>query len=428
MKKITFIILILLLFVISSSCIIDNPSNQNNKENIASSPPVPDMSENSTPKLSYEERMINNMSLDEKIGQLVILGFSEGTTDEELKKLIQVNKVGGFILFRRNYSNFRELYELNSKLKNYNKENKLPLFIAIDEEGGTVSRIPKEGITMPDARIFGQIDDLSLTEKSGRIIGKQLYSAGVNMNFAPVLDILSRNDNTLLKNRSYGNNANKVSSHGLSYIKGINEEGIISVPKHFPGHGHTNTDSHASLPIINIDLDTLNNRELVPFRNAINADIDAMMIGHLSFPKIDESGKPASRSKVFLTDILRNQLGFKGIAISDDLEMAGFVKGKESLEDAVIESFNAGMDIFVICHTKEMQYRVLEALRKGLSKGLISEDRINQTLERIIKVKTKYTLSNEMNLQYDEAFDLFIDSEYRDFINSTRKAFTESTN
>lgn len=420
MKKIMLTILLSLVFVLQSSCMIDKPSSPGNDGNKPSNPSAPDVEENYTPEPSFEEMIISNMSLDEKIGQLVILGFSEGTTEEDLKKFIQIDKVGGFIFFRRNYNNFRELYELNSNLKSYNKENKLPLFIAVDEEGGTVSRIPKEGVTMPDAKIFGQIDDLSLTEESGKIIGKQLYSAGVNLNFAPVLDILSRNDNTLLKRRSYGNNADKVSAHGISFIKGIKEEGVIAAPKHFPGHGNTNIDSHGSLPVIDIDRSTMDQRELIPFKNAIDAGIDALMIGHLSFPKIDESGKPASRSKVFLTDILRNQLGYEGIAISDEIEMVGFAEGKESLEDAVIESFNAGMDVFVIGHTKELQSRVLEALKDGVAKGLITENRINESLEKIIKVKRKYNLSNEMNLQYDEAYDLFIDSEYRDFVNHVK--------
>ena len=228
---------------------------------------------------------------------------------------------------------------MNLKLKNLNKNNPLPLFISVDEEGSTVSRLPKEGTKVPDAVVFGNINDENLTEKSGIIIGRQLYAAGINLNFAPVLDILSTKDNKLLKLRSYGKDIDIVSKHGIAFINGLASQGIISVAKHFPGHGYTNKDSHGTLPVINIDYTTLKNRELVPFQNAINAGIDVVMIGHLAFPKIDSSGKPATKSKVFVTDILRNELGFQGITLTDDIEMKGFIDDKQSLEESVIESF-----------------------------------------------------------------------------------------
>ena len=140
------------------------------------------------------------------------------------------------------------------------------------------------------------------------------------------------------------------------------------------------------------------------------------MVGHLAYPKIDESGKPASKSKVFLTDILRNELNFQGIAITDEIEMYGFMEEKKSLEESVIEAFNAGIDVFVIGHTKDIQKKVLKALMDGVSRGLIKEERLDKSLRRIIKVKNKYKLSNTMNMDFEEAYNLFTDEENRQFL------------
>ena len=415
MKKLLPKVLFFIFLILLTSCQKPSELLPDKQGEDSVSPPVEVPDEKPT-EPSYEDKIISTMSLDEKIGQLVIIGFPEGTQDEVLIKAIRDNKVGGFILFRRNYKNFKELYELNSKLKDWNKDNPLPLFISVDEEGGTVSRIPKDGVTIPDAKVFGNINDTALTERSGSVVGKQLQASGINLNFAPVLDILSISDNALLKVRAYGKDADRVSNHGISFIKGLTSEGIIAVPKHFPGHGNTTVDSHGNLPMIDITRSLMEERELIPFKNAINEGIDAIMVGHLAFPKIDESGKPASKSKAFVTDILRKELGFQGIAISDEIEMKGFINDGQPIEDAVIEAFNAGIDIFIIGHTKEIQDKVLKALKDGVTNNLISEKRLNESLKRIITVKKNYNLSDEMNLNYEDAYKLFTDEENRQFL------------
>lgn len=415
MKKalLVFLLIVVGLFLISCSKKTE-PIEYNNK-NLSSNEPKEYEGNNSVGK-SHEDTLIEDMKLNEKIGQLLIVGFPQETPEKDIMDYIAIDKVGGFILFKRNYGNFKELYGLNSKLKDWNKNNPLPLFISIDEEGGTVSRLPKEGTKIPDAAVFGKINDDKLTEKSGVIVGKQLYAAGINLNFAPVLDILSLKDNTLLKLRAYGKDGNMVSKHGIAFINGLKSQGIISVPKHFPGHGDTDKDSHVTLPVINIDEITLKNRELIPFEDAINAGIDAIMVGHLAFPKIDESVKPATKSKIFLTDVLRNELNFQGIALTDEIEMYGFMDNEQSLEESVIEAFNSGIDVFVIGHTKEIQKKVLKALIDGVSEGLITEERLNESLRRIIKVKNKYKLSNTMNMDFEEAYNLFTNEENRQFL------------
>ncbi len=394
MTKISFKLpLIILILVFLISCKKTKDPVKDNHENIPpEEPPIPNVEIK-----TYEETIIENMTVKEKIGQLVIVGIAQNTADEQISELITDEKVGGIILFKRNFDSFNKLYEINSKLKNINKDNILPLFISVDEEGGSVSRLPNEGVKFPDAATFGRIDDVNLTEKAGSVIGRQLNSVGINLNFAPVLDILTNKNNKLFNLRCYGKDAETVSRHGTAFIKGLLSQGIIPVGKHFPGHGDTDSDSHITLPVIDADYTLLKSRELVPFINAINAGLEAIMVGHLSLPRLDDSGTPASKSKIIINNILRDDLGFQGIILTDDIEMAGFLSDEKTLEDSVIDAFNAGVDIFIIGHTKDIQMEVLNALTVGIEKGLITEERVNQSLKRIIGLKHKYNLSDIMN-------------------------------
>lgn len=392
-KKSLKLLLIIIVSIFLISCRNTKNPIKDNDENIPfDEPPTPHVDIK-----TYEETIIENMTVKEKVGQFVIVGFAQNTVDEQIEELITYEKVGGFILFKRNFNSFNELYELNSKLKSINKDNKLPLFISVDEEGGSVSRLPEEGVKFPDAATFGRIDDMKITEDAGSVIGRQLNVAGINMNFAPILDILTNNNNKLFKLRCYGKDAETVSRHGIAFTRGLISQGIIPVGKHFPGHGDTENDSHVTLPVIDADYTLLKKRELVPFLNAIDAGLEAIMIGHLSIPKLDDSGVPASKSKIIITNILRNELGFQGIVITDDIEMKGFLSDKKALEESIIDSFNAGVDIFIIGHTKDVQIKVLNALMSGIEDGLITEERVNQSLKRIISLKHKYSLSNIMN-------------------------------
>ena len=306
-------------------------------------------------------------------------------------------------------SALKELYDLNVELKNNNINNPLPLFISIDEEGKSVSRLPEDANKIPDAVDFGSIDDIKLTEKAGAIIGEELYAMGINMNFAPVLDIPVLKNNTLLKRRAYGKEPSIVSRHGIAFINGLSSQNIISVAKHFPGHGGSNMDSHKTLPLLDAEYSLIKNRELIPFKNAIKEGIDAVMLGHLAFPKIDDSGLPASRSKVFITEILRESLGFEGITVTDDIEMYGFLGNNKNIDELIVEAFNSGIDIFLISHTKKLQKDVLDALYDGVKKGHITKERLDESLKRIIKIKLKYFLSNEMNMDFDKAYGILTD-------------------
>ncbi|MDU1856122.1 MAG: glycoside hydrolase family 3 N-terminal domain-containing protein, partial [Clostridium baratii] len=223
---------------------------------------------------------ISNMSLDEKIGQLVISGFYGTTLDENILKLIKEDKISGVILFNRNVKDSSTLLSLNNSLKESNKNNKLPLFISVDEEGGLVTRMPKDIKRLPTNKYIGSLNNKDLSYNVGEILGEQLSYFGFNMNFAPVLDINSNPNNPVIGDRSFGNNKDTVAILGTSTMKGIQSKNIISVVKHFPGHGDTSVDSHVNLPVVNYDINRLKSFEFVPFKTAIQNGADAIMVGH----------------------------------------------------------------------------------------------------------------------------------------------------
>lgn len=245
------------------------------------------------------------------------------------------------------------------------------------------------------------------------MVAQELKAAGINLDFAPVLDIVNNPDNKLLIKRSYGSTPEAVSIHGTSFINGLQSEGVIAVPKHFPGHGSTDVDSHGKLPLIDTDKAVMENRELVPFKAAINEGLDAIMVGHIAFPKLDPSLLPATMSSYFLTDILRKDLGFEGITISDDIEMKGYINSKDTIEECVIASFNAGLDVFLIGHTKSIQGQVFNTLHDACVNGIISEERLNESVLRIIKVKLKNGLTDTMDYDIEEAGEIFGSSKHK---------------
>lgn len=344
---------------------------------------------------------IYNMSLDEKVGQLVVSGFYGTTLDENILKLIKENKISGVILFERNVKDSNSLLALNNSLKESNKNNKLPLFISTDEEGGSVTRMPKDIKRIPTNKYIGSLNNKDLSYKVGEILGEQLSYFGFNMNFAPVLDINSNPNNPVIGDRSFGNNTDIVSNLGTSTMKGIQSKNIISVVKHFPGHGDTSVDSHINLPVVNCDINRLKSFEFVPFKTAIQNGADAVMVGHILLPKID-SKYPSSMSYEIVTNILRKDLGFNGLVVSDDMTM-GAITENYSIEEASIKAINAGMDLLLVCQKYENTENVLKALKEAALNGTISKERLDNALYNIISIKKKY-ISNK---EYDN--DITID-------------------
>ncbi|PAB58650.1 glycoside hydrolase family 3 N-terminal domain-containing protein [Anaeromicrobium sediminis] len=330
--------------------------------------------------------ILNSMTLDEKIGQLFIFGYDGLSPSAEILSFIENHHIGGIIFFQRNVDNTTQLKESINILKKANP-SALPLFFSIDEEGGSVARIPNT--TFKSHRQLGIMDNTNETHRTGSEIGSTLREVGINMDFAPVLDMVNTKKNTLLYNRTFGSSASTVSKHGEAFYRGLRDEGIIPVGKHFPGHGNTIVDSHKNLPYIYYTKEELLEKDILPFTNLISEGLNVIMVGHISLPKIDPSNLPASQSNIIVNDLLRNELNFNGIAITDDTEMKGYASNDEAYKKAIVRSFNGGMDIFLVCHTLNKQNLALKSIKEAIETGIISEERLNQSVYRIITEKIR---------------------------------------
>lgn len=337
---------------------------------------------------------IDTMSLEEKIGQLIIAGFNGTSLDEDTKNLIKDDHIGGVILFSENIESVSQVVSLTNSIKSENNNNKIPMLISVDEEGGSVSRMPEELTKFPSNKVIGNKNNDKLSYSVGKVIGEEIHSLGFNMNYAPVLDINSNPNNKVIGNRSFGNNPEIVSRLGIQTMKGLMESNIISVVKHFPGHGDTSIDSHISLPVVQNDLERLNSFEFIPFKKAIENGVDAVMVSHILLPKIDKNN-PATMSKAIVSDILRSNLAFNGVVITDDMTMGAIVQNY-SIENAAIKSIDAGVDIIMVCHQYKNIKSTIEAIKKAVNiDKTISEERIDESVYRILKLKEKYNLSNK---------------------------------
>lgn len=330
---------------------------------------------------------ISNMSLEEKIGQLVIAGM-DGTSVQDLdKSLITDYHVGGFILYGNNLISKQQTQLLVNDLKTINKENNLPLFISVDQEGGRVSRLPDVENT-PSSLEIGEKNDKKYAYNIGRIIGGNVKLLGFNLDYAPVLDINSNPNNPIIGDRSFGNNAKIVSEMGIEEMKGIQSEKVISVVKHFPGHGDTSVDSHIQLPKVDKTLKELQEQEMIPFKQAIDNGADVIMVAHILLPKLDKM-YPASMSSVVMTDILRGQLKFNGVIITDDITM-GAIVNNFGIGDAAVRSILAGSDIILVAHDYNSITSVIQSIKTAVNNHVITEERINDSVERIMQLKDHY--------------------------------------
>ena len=365
--------------------------------------PTPPRQENPDGEERNEKMdLIATLTLEEKIGQLIFAGYQPGDP-AHLSELILEHKVGGIILFRRNITDLTGVVAVTAELHELNMNNPLPLFIGIDEEGGTVSRLPAGAMKLPDARVLGGINDPDLTYWAALALAQELRALGISVNFAPVLDVYLPGSD-FLYHRSFGTDPDVVALHGTAFAAGLKQGKVLAVGKHFPGHGGTPVDSHRTLPVIRDDLSTISLRELVPFRAVIAADIPALMVGHLAFPALDEMGLPATRSREIMSGLLRDDLDFDGLIFSDDLEMGAYLDGS-SWEISVVESIKAGCDILIIAHSLDRQEKAIKALRDAVLSGDLPMEQLDSAVKRIIRAKQELDLTHQ-SLPAEEAMGL----------------------
>ena len=340
-------------------------------------------------KDSYQTQL-ENMSLAEKAGQVVICGLKGYEIDSDVTSLIQDSKVGGVILFAKNIKDSTQLATITNSIKNLSNPE-IPPIIAIDEEGGMVSRMPSDIESMPSAYSIAQTGNTDLCYQSGEIIGKQLNALGLSTGFSPVLDIWSNPDNMIISSRAYGTTPEDVSTYATQVMLGLKSQEVIPVGKHFPGHGDTLDDSHYSLPVITKTKSELESYEFIPFKTAIDNGIPAIMVGHLLCTDIDNT-YPASLSKTMVTGILKTELGFNGVVFTDDLTMDA-IDNQYSVEDAGVMALNAGCDMLLVCHGYDNATNTINNIISAVENGTLSESRLNDAVYRILKLKSEYGIT-----------------------------------
>lgn len=352
---------------------------------------VEDENEEETEEIDNIEGKLASMSIEEKIGQLLIVGIEGKNISERELFQLNTNKVGGFIFFSRNIVDENQFLSLLNQIKEENLGD-IPLFLGIDEEGGIVSRLSTIYGNLPDARLLGGLDDDKISHEYGSILGKRLKALGLNLNFAPIMDINSNPSNPVIGNRAFGTTAEIVEKTGIKVMEGLKSENIVPTVKHFPGHGDTSVDSHLNLPIVNKTKEELLDLELSPFIKAIDEGVDMIMIAHILYPELD-SETPSTMSGIIMQDLLRDELGYENIIISDDMTM-GAITENYSIEEASIEFLKNGGDILLICHGEDNPSNVIAAIKESIENNEITIDEIDEKVYRVLSLKEEYKLED----------------------------------
>ncbi len=330
--------------------------------------------------------VVMSLPLELKIGQMIVAGFpGTALSGSSFESLARSRKIGNAILFARNIGTPEELFELTRSIKALMlRETGFPPLIAIDQEGGMVTRIRSGATFFPGAMACSAAGSLGDAGRMALAMGRELRALGVNFNLAPVADVNLNPANPVIGVRSFGEDPGRVSLFASAYARGFRRAGILCAAKHFPGHGDTDVDSHLGLPTVPHGLDRLRGVELVPFKRLISEGIPAIMTAHILFPALEPGGLPATLSSAVLTGLLRRELGFKGLIVTDCLEMGAIAGG---FPEAAVLAVEAGADLLFVSHTPEAQERAAVSIAEAVRAGRISESRIDESVSRILSVK-----------------------------------------
>ncbi len=334
--------------------------------------------------------MPQELTLRRKIGQMIMMGFLAKEATPELKQFLSDYQIGNIILFTRNVESKTQLHKLCSDLQEEITRNTgYPAFISVDQEGGMVARLPPDAVSIPAAMAIAATGNPHNAYEAGKITGEELSALGINMNLAPDMDINSNPDNPVIGVRSFGDTKETVTEFGLELINGLRDGGVLPVVKHFPGHGDTAVDSHLGLPVVEKTLSQLKENELVPFQAAIQNGVPGIMSSHILFPNIEAEKLPGTMSHTILTDVLRRQLGFDGLILTDCLEMDAVKKYYGTAQGALAAAL-AGADLLCVSHTADLVREVVELLEQAVESGELPEQIIDESVERILRYKARY--------------------------------------
>ncbi len=321
------------------------------------------------------------------VGQLIIAGFAGTSIPSELRALAREFDLGGVILFARNIEEPEQVAELAYEAKNLSGE--LPAWVSLDQEGGRVARLKTPFTEWPPMRALGRSGDLSLAARFGRALATELRAVGITLDYAPVLDVASNDGNAVIGDRALSGHADEVSKFGAAIIQAFQESGIACCGKHFPGHGDTTVDSHEALPVVEHSAKRLREIELVPFKKAVTVDVAALMTAHVLYLALDAE-LPATLSPAVVTSLLRKELKFEGLIVTDDIEM-GAISSAKPVPIATVQALTAGCDVVLLCgEDTERQVAALEAVIRAVEANDLPASRVEDALDRQRRVKEHF--------------------------------------
>jgi beta-N-acetylhexosaminidase len=323
-------------------------------------------------------------ALRRQCGQLLSVGFDGPAAPDQLLRRIAASEVGGVMLFRPNIASPGQVAELVGALRAAGPAQ-APLLVSVDQEGGVVQRLRAPLTVWPDMLSVGSAGDVVRTQQVGRALGDELAALGIGWDFAPVLDVHTNPANPVIGNRAFGTTPETVTAQGLAFWRGLRGAGLIGCGKHFPGHGDTRTDSHLDLPVVAHGVERLRQIELGPFAAAAQAGMEALMTAHVLYPALDPD-RPATLSRIILTDLLRGELGFRGVIVSDDLGMKA-VADRYPIEELAVGSMLAGADHLLIREPAARQVAAFEALVHAAEARSDVRARVEESNARVLAMK-----------------------------------------
>lgn len=332
------------------------------------------------------EALLARMTLEEKVGQLMMVGFAGKTVDQDITELVRGRRVGGVCVFGRNVSSAAQIARLNDDVRALLADG-VPPFIAVDQEGGNVVRIADGNLVLPGNMVLGAARSPELAYEAGLAQGEDLRRLGFNMNLAPVLDVNSNPANPVIGIRAFSDDVALVSALGEAFVRGQQDARLVTVAKHFPGHGDVDADSHRALPVVRAPLPVVR-QQLEPFAAAMRAGLDGLMTAHIATPALTGDETPATLSARVLGSVLRDELRFDGLVLTDELEMDA-IAAHWGVGRAAVLAVNAGADMVLIPWRVEKKTEVFEALLAAARDGSLPAARLDQALRRILSAKVR---------------------------------------
>ncbi len=344
------------------------------------------------------------------IGQHMIIGLSGHALTSDEKDFIIKNNIGGVVLFGRNVKDPKQLHDLCTEIQSlrHKMPDKAPLFISIDMEGGRVARLKAPFTVWPPVKNIGDIDNSTLSFHFSQSLGEELNAVGINLDYAPCIDVFTNPKNTVIGDRAVSSDFNMVAKHASALVRGLIKANVIACVKHFPGHGNTLLDSHEALPIEDSDMARLEQVELQPFKKSFRSRVEMCMMSHILYPKIDPNF-PASLSETMIQQVLKGHCRYRGLVITDDLGMKALTN-RYSTEEIAIQALKAGNDILLYCNEPEAPMRAIDALVDATANGPLNKENLEVGYKKILQFKLE-KIKNPDPMPYKDALEI-INSEH----------------